>query len=237
MLATETTTMLLARTPIFAALPLAEVHRVAMAMSEQSFVAGQQVFGREDAGGELFLVLKGRVSLSIVSGGGQPLSFRHAVEGDLFGEIAVLDGGLRASDATALTSVRLGTLSRVAFMQLIATHPKLALSTIALLCDRLRRTSEQVEDLVLHPVGVRVAKLLLHIHKLGKTKQSGKRQPDPGALIDIGMSQGEMANLIGSSRQSVNIILGGWEKDGIVTKVGRRLKCDIVRLVEIAAQD
>jgi CRP/FNR family transcriptional regulator, cyclic AMP receptor protein len=227
---TEALIMMLARTPLFGALPLAELSLVAVAMSKHAFDAGQAIFGRGDQGDSVFLMLRGRVRLSIVSDDGQPLSYRHALPGEIFGEIAALDGGPRTADAVALTSVNVAVLPSATLLQLVGAHPKLALATIGFLCQRLRSTSEQVEDVVLNRVEVRVARLLLHVHKLNKTS---KAEP---ATIRLGMSQSEMADLIGASRQSVNAALATLEKNGVIKKIGRRLECQIELLTALAGR-
>ena len=230
MATTETLIVMLGRTLLFGALPLSTLSLVALEMRKQTYAAGQEIFERGDPGDRVFLMLRGRVRLSIVSGDGQPLSYRHAQTGEIFGEIAALDGGVRTTDAVALTSTHVAVLPSAALLLLIGAHPKLALAAIEFLCQRLRSTSEQIEDVVLTRVEIRVARLLLHAHKLNKV---GKAEP---AVINLGMSQSEMADLIGASRQSVNTALATLEKNGLIKKVGRRLECEIELLAALAGR-
>ena len=108
----------LARTAMFAPLSEADRRAVAEEMRETSFVAGQVIFGRGDEGREIYLVTRGRVRLSILTAEGRELSFAHAEPGTVFGEIAMLDGGPRTADATAVSKGVALTLSKAAFQRL-----------------------------------------------------------------------------------------------------------------------
>src|SRR5262249_43545907 len=107
----STVTDLLAKNSLFANLPADTMATVAQQMRPVSYTNGQQIFSRGDAGTELYLLLEGRVRLSIISLDGRELAFTHAGPGDIFGEIATLDGGARTADATAVASSKGLTLS------------------------------------------------------------------------------------------------------------------------------
>src|SRR5690554_2189391 len=102
---------MLLNTKLFGKLDDASRLDVAKQMRETAFGAGQSIFARGDSGKEVYLVLDGRVRLSVLSSEGRELTFSHAGPGDVFGEIAALDGGLRTADATAVTPVKAMTLS------------------------------------------------------------------------------------------------------------------------------
>ena len=222
---------LLAGTDLFGGLTAAELDACAAAFREQRFKKGEMVFARGDPAARLFLVIEGRVRLAVASEEGRELSFRHATVGELFGEIAALDGSPRTADATALTDVIAYTLDRQAFRELWSTRPGISAGVIAFLCRRLRDTTSQLEAIALHPLEVRLARFLLFT--LGKPQvQPGKRVP-----LDLGFSQGELAQLLGASRPKVNTALGALESAGAIVRTLDRLFVDPAKLAQVARQE
>jgi len=224
---------LLSKTALFGSLDRDDRLAVAQHMHKAGFEPGQTIFTRGDAGIDVYLVVKGRVRLSVFSLDGRLLSFKHADAGDIFGEIAALDGGARTADAVALTRVDAMTLAHEQLNKLIATNARVARAAIASLCRRLRDTSEQVEAIALHPVEVRLARFLLS--KLNPREAGGL--PDSGATLDLGMSQSELASLIGASRQKVNAALALLERSGAIKRVSGRVACNRAKLARVAAAE
>src|SRR5262245_21275511 len=194
-MATSASTLeLLARTPLFGSIPTSLRAEIALQMRDTRYRAGQSIFERGDPGNLLYLVLEERVRLSVSTAEGRELSFTHAITGDIFGEIAALDGSPRSAGASALTDVRLTSLSASTLHRLIAANPMLSKSIIEFLCGRLRDVSDHFEDVALFSVENRLARFLLH--------ESSVRghQAAQTVRIRLGMSQGELALLVGASR-------------------------------------
>jgi CRP/FNR family transcriptional regulator, cyclic AMP receptor protein len=227
------TSALLARATLFEALPAEIIEEAAASMHEVRLDGGQLLFSRGDIGDAIYLVLDGRVRLSIQTWEGRELSFRHAVEGQIFGEIAVLDASPRTADAIALVPTRLLSLPAAAFERLVARYPSLARSTIRFLCARLRDVSGQIEDIALRPIEVRLARFVLG--RLPRKASEGEEQRTE--RIDLGISQSELALLIGASRPKVNGALTVLEQSGAIARKGRWLVCDRKTLWEIAQRD
>ena len=122
---------LLGRTDLFRSLSEADRGVVAGQMREAAYASGQLIFGRGDAAEEMHLVVDGRVRLSVLSADGRVLSFGLASRGDIFGEIAALDGHARTADATALTRVQTMMLSRASLSRLMGGKPQLAQAAVA----------------------------------------------------------------------------------------------------------
>ena len=219
---------LLAETALFGGLGEADLAHVADELRERSFDAGQQIFARGDPGSEVYFVLSGRVRLSVQSIEGRELSFGHANRGAVFGEIAVLDGGARTADATALVKVRALTLSRSALLRLVREHPEVAAAAVELLCSRLRTTSDQLEGVVLNPIHVRLARFLLYTIRMERKDVSSGR-----ATITVDMPQHELGLLIGASRQTVNQEINALKRKGAIKRVGKLFDCDVARLRKI----
>jgi CRP-like cAMP-binding protein len=221
---------LLGRTDLFGSLSEVDRRAVAAQMHEATYESNQLIFGRGDPGEEMHLVVEGRVRLSVLSVEGRVLSFNHASRGDVFGEIATLDGQARTADATALTRVTTMTLTRASLRRLMDTKPLLAHAAIASLCRRLRATSEQIEAIALHSVEVRLARFLLAAIAL---RGQGEVGTQPVAL-DLGMSQTELGLLLGASRSKVNEALANLEKLGAAHRSEGRVVCNVQSLQDVA---
>jgi len=220
---------LLARTALFGSLDQQDRTAIAGRMRRTQFDADQMIFSRGDPGREIYLVIEGRIRLSVLSSDGRELSFDHAGPGHVFGEIATLDGGERTAGATAISRVQAMALPQKALMELIEKHPKVAAATIRFLCQRLRDTDQRLEAIALHRIEVRLARLMLSALKLqSATAKDGK------AKLDLGMSQGELALLIGASRPKVNIALTMLEDMGAITRAGSDYTCDLEILESVA---
>ena len=228
MISRSAITSFLAQTPLFGALDEPIRHTVAAEMRAVRFDAGQVIFGRGDPGTEVFLVVSGRVRLSILSAEGRELSFAHASAGTVFGEIAMLDGGVRTADATAVDDVTALALSRPAFKRLLETQPHVAEAVIQFLCGRIREADQQLEAIALYPIEGRLARFFLATAKAAA--------PDDGdqVTVDIRMSQGELALLVGASRPKVNAALALLEASGAIHRNGTRIACNIAELEAIA---
>jgi CRP-like cAMP-binding protein len=220
---------LLGRTALFGSLALEDRLEVADQMRAVGFRGGQSIFARGDPGDEVFLVVDGCVRLYVFSIDGRTLSFKHANPGDIFGEIAVLDGGTRSADAIALTRVEAMSLPRARLNALIEHNPRVAQAAIAFLCQRLRETSEQFEAVALHPIDARLARFLL-----ARCEQRLKQASTPATIFELGMSQTELALLLGASRQKVNAALKRLAKEGAIKRTGKRLSCNVETLKDKA---
>jgi CRP/FNR family transcriptional regulator, cyclic AMP receptor protein len=223
-------TTLLGRTDLFGSLNEADRRAVAAQMRETTYESNQLIFGRGDQGEGMHLVVEGRVRLSVLSVEGRVLSFNHASRGDIFGEIATLDGEARTADATALTRVVTMTLSRASFGRLMEANPLLAQAAIAFVCRRLRATSEQIETIALHSTEVRLARFLLAAIALRGQSEAGTQL----ASLDLGMSQTELGLLLGASRSKINEALAALERLEAVHRSEGRVACNVRALQDIA---
>ncbi len=222
----------LGKARLFASLSAGDLGAIAQGMRPVDFSAGQVIFQRGDPGKELFLVTEGRVRLSILSVDGRELSFAHATSGEVFGEIATLDGAERSADATAVTKVSAMTLSQGALNRLMEASPAVARAVIAFLCARIRDTDQQLEAIALHPIEVRLARLFLSAVRL----QAGAPKTGKVALA-LGMSQSELGLLIGASRPKVNGALSMLEDSGAIRRDDKGIVCDLERLGEVAGYE
>jgi CRP/FNR family transcriptional regulator, cyclic AMP receptor protein len=219
---------LLSQTDLFGGLAADDLNACAAAFEKMHFAKGETIFMRGDPGTRLYLVENGRVRLSISTLNDRTLSFRHAGPGELFGEIAALDGKPRSADANAITPVIVHGLERVRFLALWSDRPAVAVRVVAFLCARLRETTTQFESIALLPLEVRLAQFLLSALG-GRTAPVGQRVP-----LDLGFSQSELSQLLGASRPKVNAAMGLLEQAGAIKRTLDRLFCDPGKLGEIA---
>jgi CRP/FNR family transcriptional regulator, cyclic AMP receptor protein len=220
----------LGQSGLFAGLEAATTMRIVERMHAVRFAAREVLFGRGEPGKALFFILSGRVRLSVVSEEGRELAFRQAAEGEIIGEIAVLDGGQRSADATAIAHVEALSLSRIDLLDLVAAEPALQGRVIQFLCQRLRETSLQLEMIALMPIETRVARLLLAM-----VRQAGIAATGKFASLPLSLSQSEIAMLLGASRPKVNIAIGELETAGALKRTEGGFLCHLEKLSEIAA--
>ncbi len=222
---------ILAKSQLFGALDPDVLKQIAKQMRPVSYSAGQLIFERGDEGKDIFLVIGGRVRLSVLSAEGRELSFGHPGPGDVFGEIAAFDGGPRTAHATAVTKLDMMALSRSAFDTLLGTHPALARAAIRFMCTRLREADNQFESVALHRIEVRLARFLLTLVR----QQHGERPP-PRPAITFGLSQSELALHLGASRPKVNAALMLLEEREAIERREPQIICHCTVLEGIAEE-
>jgi CRP-like cAMP-binding protein len=197
---------LIERNMLFRGLPQKTIDRVAALAGRRSYDEGEIIFMRGDPGDSLCGVVTGRVRISASLAGGKEVFLNIMEPGDAFGEIALLDGSPRTATATAMSKTELTILARDAFAGLLRAEPQLAEHLIQLLCKRVRWTAEQMEDSALLSVPAKIAKRLLSLATV-----HGRTSPE-GAKLSI--SQEELAQFLGLSRQIVNQHLQAWRAKG-----------------------
>jgi CRP-like cAMP-binding protein len=185
------------------------------------FAAGETIFVKGSAGSGMMTVLSGRVRISALSRQGKEIVLNVIEAGEVFGEIALLDGKERTADATAVTDCELLVLERRDMLAFLETNSKACLKLLETLCQRLRRTTEQVEDVVFLQLPNRMAKVLLRL-----TQNDGDQ---------VKLSQRELANLVGGTRESMNKHLNEWKRDDFIAiEDGAITVCDRSALEVIA---
>lgn len=185
-----------------------ELRRLAQGAAVTRHGPQQTIFQKGDPGDSMMAVLRGRVKICAYSSEGRELVLNIIDRGGLFGEIALLDGRPRTADAVALEETELLVLQRNRFMPFLAGNTELVARLFAVLCERLRQTSEHLEDALLREAPSRLARGLLRL------ADSFGRPVAGGTRIEIKLSQQQIGNLIGISRESINKHLGEWREAG-----------------------
>lgn len=211
---------LLGRTDLFTGLSRPTLNAIVAAMRLEDFTPGQTIFSRNEPGSGLYLIVSGRVKLSVSSPDGRELMLRFAEPGQIIGEIATIDGGDRTADAVAAGRVGAYALSPADFNHLMDAHPAIARAALRLVCSRLRDTTTQIEEIALYPIEKRVGRFLLSALDL-----AGHDATVADVPLDLKMNQSELAMLLGASRPKVNVSLGALEKAGAITRKGETIVC------------
>src|SRR6204780_4410793 len=149
--------VILKMNPMFADLGADELARISSLCHTQNLKTGELLFQKGDPGDSLFGVRRGQIRIETGASDGSRLTLNFMGPGDLFGEVAVLDGGSRPADATAGEPSELFVLRREDFLAHLEREPKVAIKLIMLLCQRIRWMSERMEESVLQPLPVRLA--------------------------------------------------------------------------------
>jgi len=199
---TESEAVYLKQVPLFAGLEDEDIRELMSVAKRRTFRSGEVIFHREDPGQVLYVIKEGKVKISLISPDGQELSLVVFGKGECFGEFAILDGFPRSADAIAMEKVECYTLQRSDFHKAIMKNPKIAIQVMEVLSKRLRSTDQMVEDLIFLDVYGRVAKKLLELADTHGTKVEN------GIRIDVRLTQQELASMVGSSRESVNKVMG-----------------------------
>lgn len=222
---------ILHRHEFFRGLPTGAIERLALHARQKTYVAGQIIFRKGEEGQGLLAVLTGVVKISVHSEEEEREILLNLIgPNEIFGEIALLDGGPRTADASAMTGCNLLTLDRRDFLSVLTAEPVIAVKLLEVLSGRLRRTSEQVEDLTLANVSTRLSRILLRLTEVQGTPQK------PASRILI--TQQELGKMVGLSRESTNRHLRAWEREGtVVLERGACRITDRERLRRVAMAD
>jgi CRP/FNR family transcriptional regulator, cyclic AMP receptor protein len=200
---------LLRSSPLFARLGDGEADAILAHAKIGNFAEGTPVFAKGEPGDSMMAVLSGRVTISAPPSDGRQVVLSVVRAGEVFGEIALLDGKERTATATAATDCELLVVRRRDFLSVLRRQPELCLPLLMVFCERLRRTDEQVEDLAFLDLETRLAKTLL---RLAEEQNGGVTSGAAGVKI----SQRALGEIVGSSRESVNKHLQDWKRAGLI---------------------
>ncbi|WP_395680376.1 Crp/Fnr family transcriptional regulator [Inquilinus sp.] len=221
---------LLSETPFFTAFSPAQRDALAARLTERSHDDGDTIFLRGDESTSLMIVVSGRVALRLTSPQGREILLAILEPGEIFGEMSLLDGRGRSADVIAFGPCRLLSLERRDMLPVLQDSPEACIRLLELMSTRLRRTSDQLEGVALMALPSRLARLLLTL-----SEARGSRDQDGEMLLPLDLSQRDLGQLIGASREKVNLQLGRWSAEGLLRREdGALVICDIDALADIA---
>jgi len=198
----------LRRAPLFEALDEDGTRELRATMSQLRLHRGERLFDEGDGGDSLYVVLDGKMKLTRAAADGRENLLSVIGPGEMFGELSLFDPRPRTSSASAVTEVTLAALPHDALLPLLRKRPEISLHLMRALVQRLRRANDVTADLVFTDVPGRVAKALLDLaDRFGQ-------QTDEGLQVHHDLTQEELAQLVGASRETVNKALADFAARG-----------------------
>jgi CRP-like cAMP-binding protein len=195
---------------IFASLSEAELDGLLRVTRTKRVSAGEMLFRKGEEGRQLYGVVAGHLRIFAVGPDGKEMVFHIADPGDVIGEIALLDSNPRSASVVAIQDSELLCLDRRDFLPFLERHPRVAVGLASLLAARVRRLSELAEDSILLALRARLAK------KLVALARNYGEATDAGTRIDLKLSQQDLGDLVGTTRESINKQLREWSQAGLV---------------------
>lgn len=219
----------LAALPMFSELSSESLETLGEMVQYRRYPKGAFIVGQNEIGTSMYLLVSGRVKISLANPEGKELVLNYIEAPGHFGEMSLVDGQPRSSDAIAVTEVELFSLDGKDLSAAIQVQPRLALSLIATLSKRLRQTITRLEDMAFHDATHRVMRVVLNIATAGYEAR--------GAAAIQGMTHYDIATLAGTSRETASRVVSQLARDGIVSTKGRRILVDLAKLSERIGQD
>ncbi|MBV8521839.1 MAG: Crp/Fnr family transcriptional regulator [Acetobacteraceae bacterium] len=205
----------LAASDLFRVLTDAERDAVIAQAVTRRIARNVPIVRKGDPGSSAIVIMSGRVRISMLSPEGREFTLGVLGPGEVIGEMSLIDGGPRSADVTAIEDCVLLAVPRNRFLALLHENPDLCLRVMQVLCQRLRRANQSLEEVATLDLPARLGRLLLRL-----AKEHGRPTPE-GIRIDLRLSQKDLSTLIAGSREKVNRELRHWEAAGaIVTKRG-----------------
>jgi CRP-like cAMP-binding protein len=187
--------------PIFCDLDSEALDQLCRYAKHATLKRGAAIYAKGDPGNSLVVVISGTVKISVSSADGRSAILNLIGPGEIVGEVAVLDGQARTADCTANTNCEILIIDRREFLPFVRSQPALAMKFIELLCTRVRRTSDQVEQVILQNLPGRLASALIRLTEKHKTEPKGRT---------IAITQQEISEMVGMTRESINKQLRAW---------------------------
>jgi len=213
----------LARAGMFQGVEPSAVSALTAELHPVDFPSGHTVFAEGEPGDRLFIIISGKVKIGRRSPDGRENLLTIMGPSDMFGELSIFDPGPRTSSATTITEVRAASMDRDALRAWIADRPEIAEQLLRVLARRLRRTNNNLADLIFTDVPGRVAKQLLRL-----AQRFGTQEGD-ALRVTHDLTQEEIAQLVGAARETVNKALGDFAQRGWICLDGKSVlicKCE-----------
>ncbi len=205
----------LARAGIFQGVEATAVEALTRQLTPVDFPRAHTIFNEGEPGDRLYIILSGKVKIGRRSPDGRENLLTIMGPSDMFGELSIFDPGPRTSSATTVTEVRAVSMDRAALREWIGRRPDIAEQLLRVLARRLRRTNNNLADLIFTDVPGRVAKALLQLAQRFGTQENGALR------VTHDLTQEEIAQLVGASRETVNKALADFAQRGWLRLEGK----------------
>ncbi|MBU1262696.1 Crp/Fnr family transcriptional regulator [bacterium] len=203
--------------PIFSQFDEEELTNLAEIAKPSLYKKGDWFFSRNDVGAYLFVIQKGLARVVVEGEESREVTLSILHQGDFFGEMSILDGKPRSASVVAQEDCKALVITRDNFLKFIKQYPSVGIKILGILCQRLRKTNQQIETLAFFRAEQKVADVLLKLRE-----EYGKKQ-DEGLLLDIELTHSEIASLSGMARETSNRIFSRFIKRGWIQRVGKKI--------------
>ncbi len=210
-------TDLLRSVPIFSDLKPSEIEELVSCVTVKDFPKITTVVHQMDPGDSMFVIVSGKVKVSLYGEDGREIILNNLYPGDFFGEMALLDSEPRSANVTTTEETTCMVLKREDFTRQVKRNPSIALNILSEMSRRLRSADEKIGNLALLDVYGRVARELL------KISETDGLVTDEGIVIETRPTHQEIASRIGTSRETVSRVLSDLARDGYLTMVGKKI--------------
>jgi CRP-like cAMP-binding protein len=210
--------------PVFGELSADELDQFAGLVQYRKYPKNSFVVNQDDQASTMYMLVSGRVKISIASPDGKELALNHLEAPAHFGEMSLVDSDSRSADVIAVTDVELLSLDAKDLSAAIRINPGLALSLIATLSKRLRQAVARLEDMAFHDAAHRVMRVVLNVATASYETR--------GVPVIQGLTHYDIATLAGTSRETASRIVSNLAKDGVVATKGRKIIVDVLKLQE-----
>jgi len=212
---------------LFADCETDELSDILLRGHHRSFKRDQELMAQGDEGDSLFIVLSGLARVSMVAANGREIVLDYAEPGAVLGEIAFLDKGERTASVHAIEPLEALCISRAAFDEIVARHKGMAMRLLRAMARRLRQSNQVIEADRAYTSAPRLARFLLRLMIAGNDNEEGH--------LKLALSQGELGNFAGMSREQINRQLSAWADTGVIAlKGGRVTILDREALMDVA---
>lgn len=208
---------LLKNIPLFSELDADDLMRIASLMVTKRYRKNNLIIFEEDLGRNMFIIKSGRVKISGISNEGGEAIFSILGEGEFFGELSIIDGLPRSATVTSMDDVELWVLNRGDFLEMLQKYPQIAITLLKELARRIRRSDLQIKSLSLKDARGRVGATLIRLAEDIGVIRGGK------VVIAELPLQRDLANIAGTSRETISRVIKKFEDEGVLVKVENSL--------------
>lgn len=208
--------------PMFSDLPGDDVEAFAELVQHRRYPRNSVIISQNDTGGCMYLLVSGRVKVTLASRDGRELALNYLEAPSHFGEMSLVDAGPRSADVIATTDVEVLALDGRDLAAAVQIQPRLAVSLIATLSNRLRQTISRLEDMAFHDATHRVMRVVLNVATASYESR--------GVPVIQGLTHYDIATLAGTSRETASRVISTLGREGIVATKGRRIVVDLFAL-------
>jgi CRP/FNR family transcriptional regulator, cyclic AMP receptor protein len=208
---------LLKKVPMFSQLALDDLEKIRKLCVTKQYKKDQIILVEEDAGSSMFLIQKGRVKVSRVSDDGREVILSILEDGDFFGELSLLDGKARSASVTAIENADVLQLRRGDLLNLLENYPQIAIGLLKEMAARIRRSDTQIKSLSLQDAMGRVASSLIMF-----AEDHGRKNQQEMIIPRVPLQQ-DLANMSGTSRETISRVFKYLEDEQLIIRNGRKL--------------